>query len=203
MSSSSLPPPPQQQQQQCTHELRILSVRGPTFGQVLASSPVRAASALTCVQWSPGSESVLLAYGRRHPALAAPVPGEEGEEGGEEGEEDPARARTETALERFLTAPPIMPRELQRQEQELQQQQQQQQQLAAAPQHQPAPQPPSQPRPHVVVEVVDARDPSRVVASVSSAEDEVNAAAFHPFAGGGIAYGTKEGRLRVLRPGWG
>ena len=59
------------------------------------------------------------------------------------------------------------------------------------------------PRAHVVIEVVEARDPSSVVASVSSAEDEVNAAAFHPHAGGGIAYGTKEGRLRLLRTGWG
>lgn len=31
-----------------------------------------------------------------------------------------------------------------------------------------------------------------------SADDEVNAAAFHPDPGGGIAYGTKEGRLCVV-----
>jgi activator-of-BECN1-regulated-autophagy protein 1 len=31
-----------------------------------------------------------------------------------------------------------------------------------------------------------------------SADDEINAAAFHPRAGGGIAYGTKEGRLRTI-----
>jgi activator-of-BECN1-regulated-autophagy protein 1 len=31
-----------------------------------------------------------------------------------------------------------------------------------------------------------------------SAEDEVNAACFHPAPGGGIAYGTKEGRLRLV-----
>ena len=31
-----------------------------------------------------------------------------------------------------------------------------------------------------------------------SGEDEINAAAFHPAPGGGLAYGTKEGRLRIL-----
>ena len=90
------------------------------------------------------------------------------------------------------------------QQQSLQPPQRPRQQQPQPQQPQPQPQQQQQPlRPHVVVEVVDARDPSVVVASVSSAEDEVNAAAFHPFAGGGIAYGTKEGRLRLLRPGWG
>ena len=167
-------------------------MRGPTFGRVLASAPVRAASALTCVQWSPSSERVLLAYGRRHPALAeaaeaagAAGGAEEAREGGEGAEqlrlgalpEDPAAraaaaavAAAEASLGSLLSARPIRL-------------------------------PP--PRAHVVIEVVDARDPSSVVASVSSAEDEVNAAAFHPHAGGGIAYGTKEGRLRLLRTGWG
>lgn len=32
-----------------------------------------------------------------------------------------------------------------------------------------------------------------------SAEDEINAACFHPHPGGGLAYGTKEGRLRIVR----
>ncbi|CAI9762994.1 unnamed protein product [Fraxinus pennsylvanica] len=32
-----------------------------------------------------------------------------------------------------------------------------------------------------------------------SAEDEVNVACFHPSAGGGLVYGTKEGKLRILR----
>lgn len=39
----------------------------------------------------------------------------------------------------------------------------------------------------------------RLVRVLPSAEDEVNAACFHPLPGGGLAYGTKEGRLRVLR----
>ena len=38
----------------------------------------------------------------------------------------------------------------------------------------------------------------QLVRVLPSAEDEINAACFHPRAGGGIAYGTKEGRLRVI-----
>lgn len=38
----------------------------------------------------------------------------------------------------------------------------------------------------------------RLARVIPSAEDEVNAACFHPIPGQGIAYGTKEGRLRVL-----
>lgn len=37
-----------------------------------------------------------------------------------------------------------------------------------------------------------------LVRVLPSAEDEINAACFHPRPGGGIAYGTKEGRLRVI-----
>ena len=230
-SSAPAPTPPPPPPPPFSHELRILSIRGPTFGRVLASAPVRAASALTCVQWSPGSESVLLAYGRRHPALAVataeemearararaereeqerllqeaedglfnllrppsdlplPPPAVEEREGGQEGDAA-ATAPPPPPPPAAAAAVPQPPRPLPPPPQQPQQQQQQQSQQ-------------QQPRPHVVVEVVDARDPSLVVASVSSAEDEVNAAAFHPFAGGGIAYGTKEGRLRVLRPGWG
>lgn len=38
-----------------------------------------------------------------------------------------------------------------------------------------------------------------LVRVLPSAEDEVNVAAFHPCQGAGIVYGTKEGRLRILR----
>uniref|UniRef100_A0A2P2JN07 Uncharacterized protein LOC105644455 isoform X3 n=1 Tax=Rhizophora mucronata TaxID=61149 RepID=A0A2P2JN07_RHIMU len=38
-----------------------------------------------------------------------------------------------------------------------------------------------------------------LVRVLPSADDEVNVACFHPFAGGGLVYGTKEGKLRVLR----
>ncbi len=34
---------------------------------------------------------------------------------------------------------------------------------------------------------------------VLSADDEVNVAVFNAFPGEGMAYGTKEGRLRVMR----
>jgi activator-of-BECN1-regulated-autophagy protein 1 len=37
-----------------------------------------------------------------------------------------------------------------------------------------------------------------LVRVLPSADDEINAACFHPRAGGGIAYGTKEGRLRTV-----
>lgn len=37
-----------------------------------------------------------------------------------------------------------------------------------------------------------------LVRVLPSADDEINAACFHPRPGGGIAYGTKEGRLRVI-----
>ncbi|KAE9460740.1 hypothetical protein C3L33_07343, partial [Rhododendron williamsianum] len=38
-----------------------------------------------------------------------------------------------------------------------------------------------------------------LVSVLPSAEDEVNVACFHPLAGGGIVYGTKEGKLRVFQ----
>lgn len=38
-----------------------------------------------------------------------------------------------------------------------------------------------------------------LVRVLPSLEDEVNVAAWHPVPGGGIAYGTKEGKLRLLR----
>ena len=38
-----------------------------------------------------------------------------------------------------------------------------------------------------------------LVRVLPSAEDEVNVACFHPSPGGGLAYGTKEGKLRILR----
>lgn len=38
----------------------------------------------------------------------------------------------------------------------------------------------------------------KIVRVVPSAEDEVNCACFHPAVGGGLAYGTKEGRLRIV-----
>mmetsp|Transcript_7806 Transcript_7806/g.18684 ORF Transcript_7806/g.18684 Transcript_7806/m.18684 type:complete len:729 (+) Transcript_7806:188-2374(+) len=51
---------------------------------------------------------------------------------------------------------------------------------------------------HTILEVYRVCDMS-LVRVLPSAEDEVNVATFHPFKGGGVAYGTKEGRLRILR----
>jgi len=38
-----------------------------------------------------------------------------------------------------------------------------------------------------------------LVRVLPSAEDEVNVACFHPLVGGGLVYGTKEGKLRILQ----
>jgi activator-of-BECN1-regulated-autophagy protein 1 len=50
---------------------------------------------------------------------------------------------------------------------------------------------------HTIMEVVSLGDMS-LLRVLPSTEDEINAACFHPSPGGGIAYGTKEGRLRLL-----
>lgn len=39
----------------------------------------------------------------------------------------------------------------------------------------------------------------QLVRALPSLDDEVNVATFHPVPGVGIVYGTKEGRLRMLR----
>ena len=51
---------------------------------------------------------------------------------------------------------------------------------------------------HTVLEVYRVSD-MQLVRVLPSAEDEVNVACFHPWPGGGIAYGTKEGKVRILR----
>ena len=50
-------------------ELRIYSIDSQNFGQVMSARAVKAAHCLTSIQFSPTSEHVLLAYGRRHPSL--------------------------------------------------------------------------------------------------------------------------------------
>ncbi|XP_024533598.1 uncharacterized protein LOC9636947 [Selaginella moellendorffii] len=42
----------------------------------------------------------------------------------------------------------------------------------------------------------------KLVRVLPSAEDEVNVACFHPRVGGGLVYGTKEGKLRIIRRDW-
>jgi len=115
------------------YELRVYSLEEQNFGEVLAARSVRAAHCLTSIQFSPTSEHVLLAYGRRHSSLLLLVAN-----GGS-----------------CITV-------------------------------------------HTILEVYRIADMS-LVRVLPSAEDEVNVACFHPAAGGGLAYGTKEGRLRILR----
>lgn len=50
---------------------------------------------------------------------------------------------------------------------------------------------------HTILEIFDLSG-MQIVGVLPSSEDEINAACFHPFPGGGIAYGTKEGKLRIL-----
>ncbi|PON54577.1 Guanine nucleotide-binding protein, beta subunit [Trema orientale] len=119
---------------QVMYELRIYSLEKKTFGSVLVSRAIRAAHCLTSIQFSPTSEHILLAYGRRHGSLLKSIV-----------------IDGETTL-------PI----------------------------------------YTVLEVYRVSD-MEVVRVLPSAEDEVNVACFHPFAGGGLVYGTKEGKLRVLQ----
>ena len=115
------------------YELRVYSLESRNFGEVLAARAVRAAHCLTSIQFSPTSEHVMLAYGRRHSSLLLLVA-------------DGASCVTV----------------------------------------------------HTILEVYRARDMS-LARVLPSAEDEVNVACFHPSPGGGLAYGTKEGRLRIMR----
>ncbi|KAI4350293.1 hypothetical protein L6164_004761 [Bauhinia variegata] len=119
---------------QVMYELRIYSLEEATFGTVLASRAIRAAHCLTSIQFSPTSEHILLAYGRRHGSLL------------------------KTILTDGETTLPI----------------------------------------YTVLEVYRVSD-MKLVMVLPSAEDEVNVACFHPFAGRGLVYGTKEGKLRVLQ----
>ncbi|KAM2657535.1 hypothetical protein EV1_012885 [Malus domestica] len=116
------------------YELRIYSLEEATFGTVLASRAIRAAHCLTSIQFSPTSEHILLAYGRRHSSLlkSVVIDGE--------------------------TTVPI----------------------------------------YTILEVYRISD-MELVRVLPSAEDEVNVACFHPSVGGGLVYGTKEGKLRILQ----
>ncbi|KAI3806107.1 hypothetical protein L1987_21999 [Smallanthus sonchifolius] len=116
------------------YELRIYSLEEATFGSVLISRPVRAAHCLTSVQFSPSSEHILLAYGRRHSSLLKSID-----------------INGDTSLSIYT-----------------------------------------------VLEVYRVSD-MELVSVLPSAEDEVNVACFHPLSGGGIVYGTKEGKLRILQ----
>ncbi|XP_062218862.1 uncharacterized protein LOC133918807 [Phragmites australis] len=116
------------------YELRVYSLEEETFGDILASRAIRAAHCLTSIQFSPTSEHILLAYGRRHASLVRNVV-MEGENG------IPA---------------------------------------------------------YNILEVYRVSD-MELIRVLPSAEDEVNVACFHPSPGGGLVYGTKEGKLRILQ----
>uniref|UniRef100_A0A7S2WZ10 WD40 repeat domain-containing protein n=3 Tax=Chloropicon primus TaxID=1764295 RepID=A0A7S2WZ10_9CHLO len=117
------------------YELRIYSMESETFGQILHARPIRAAHCLTSIRFSPTSEHLLLAYGRRHMTLLQSIV---------------ADAGTGNLI-------PI----------------------------------------HTILEIYRVSD-MQLVRVLPSAEDEVNVATWSPFPGGGIAYGTKEGKLRLL-----
>lgn len=118
---------------QVMYELRVYSLEEATFGSVLASRAIRAAHCLTSIQFSPTSEHILLAYGRRHGSLLRSI------------------------LIDGETAIPI----------------------------------------YTILEIYRVSD-MELVRVLPSAEDEVNVACFHPLPGGGLVYGTKEGKLRIL-----
>jgi len=50
---------------------------------------------------------------------------------------------------------------------------------------------------YTILEVYRVSD-MKLVGVLPSTEDEVNVACFHPLIGGGLAYGTKEGKLRII-----
>ncbi|KAK3417131.1 hypothetical protein EUGRSUZ_H02881 [Eucalyptus grandis] len=119
---------------QIMYELRIYSLEEATFGMVLASRSIRAAHCLTSIQFSPTSEHLLLAYGRRHNSLLKSI-----------------------VIDGENTVPI-----------------------------------------YSILEVYRVSD-MELVRVLPSAEDEVNVACFHPSVGGGLIYGTKEGKLRILQ----
>uniref|UniRef100_A0A7N0TUN9 Transducin family protein / WD-40 repeat family protein n=1 Tax=Kalanchoe fedtschenkoi TaxID=63787 RepID=A0A7N0TUN9_KALFE len=116
------------------YELRIYSLEETTFGHVLSSRAIRAAHCLTSIQFSPTSEHLLLAYGRRHSSLLKSVV-----------------IDGETIVSIYS-----------------------------------------------ILEIYRVSD-MELVRVLPSADDEVNVACFHPSVGGGIVYGTKEGKLRILQ----
>ncbi|XP_077250879.1 uncharacterized protein LOC143890184 isoform X2 [Tasmannia lanceolata] len=119
---------------QIMYELRIYSLEESSFGLVLASRAIRAAHCLTSIQFSPTSEHILLAYGRRHSSLLRSI-----------------------VIDGDTTVPI-----------------------------------------YTILEVYRVSD-MELVRVLPNAEDEVNVACFHPSVGGGLVYGTKEGKLRILQ----
>ncbi|XP_010441955.1 PREDICTED: uncharacterized protein LOC104725057 isoform X2 [Camelina sativa] len=119
---------------QVIYELRVYSLQKENFGSVLVSRAIRAAHCLTSIQFSPTSEHILLAYGRRHGSLLKSIVSD-----------------GETTSHYFT-----------------------------------------------VLEIYRVSD-MELVRVLPSSEDEVNVACFHPSPGGGLVYGTKEGKLRIFQ----
>ncbi|KAL1199653.1 Protein Mut11 [Cardamine amara subsp. amara] len=119
---------------QVIYELRVYSLQKESFGSVLVSRAIKAAHCLTSIQFSPTSEHILVAYGRRHGSLLTRIISD--------GE----------ATSHFFT----------------------------------------------VLEIYRVSD-MELVRVLPSSEDEVNVACFHPSPGGGLVYGTKEGKLRIFQ----
>ncbi|XP_024317056.1 uncharacterized protein LOC100829808 isoform X1 [Brachypodium distachyon] len=117
------------------YELRVYSLEEATFGEILTSRAIRAAHCLTSIQFSPTSEHILLAYGRRHSSLLRSI-----------------------IMDGETTGIPV----------------------------------------YTILEVYRVSD-MELIRVLPSAEDEVNVACFHPSPGGGLVYGTKEGKLRILQ----
>ncbi|GFZ17643.1 transducin family protein [Actinidia rufa] len=203
---------------QVMYELRIYSLEEATFGSVLVSRAIRAAHCLTSIQFSPTSEHILLAYGRRHSSLLKSIV--------INGETSlPIYTVLEsidavflilehtwrlegiyyafdkhTKIFHLLSLWPLIEVVLKRESVQL-----------------------------FVEECICGPDDLlltawkvlyfpflsvalflpwaqvyrvsdiELVSVLPSAEDEVNVACFHPLAGGGLVYGTKEGKLRVLQ----
>ena len=116
------------------YELRVISLEKQNFGEILRSRQISAGHCLTSVQFSPGSDMILLSYGKKHASLLRSV-----EMNG-------------------ATVAQI----------------------------------------HTLLELYSARTLA-LVRVMHSVEDEANTASFHPYAGEGIVYGTKNGKLKILR----
>lgn len=122
------------QQSGFNYELRVISLEALTFGEVLQSRSISAGHCLTSVQFSPGSDMILLSYGRKHTSLLRHLQTNEA-----------TVVQIHTLLELYSTKTLTL------------------------------------------------------VRVMHSGEDEANTALFHPFPGEGIIYGTKTGKLRILR----
>eukprot|EP01025_Chloroclados_australasicus_P033560 TRINITY_DN3426_c0_g1_i1.p1 TRINITY_DN3426_c0_g1~~TRINITY_DN3426_c0_g1_i1.p1 ORF type:complete len:700 (-),score=69.59 TRINITY_DN3426_c0_g1_i1:4159-6258(-) len=114
------------------YELRVYSIESRAL---LWRRAVRVGMCLTSVQWSPSSDYLLVAYGRKHIALL--------------------RESVDRSDGSVSTT-------------------------------------------HTIMEIYKVKG-LKLVCVLPSSEDEVNVATWHPVPGQGIVYGTKEGRLRILK----